>query len=89
MSWFSKVFRRNYPGMKSGWDKLRESESGIAGITGTLGAIWAPLAVLGQYFKKETEPGSGVYEPDLINPATITIAGVAGLLVYIIIKKKK
>jgi len=86
----SKPWKKYYRKAKESFDKIRESESGIAVITGGLAAIFPPLAILGGLFRKETEPGSGVYETQpLINPKSIVIAGVAGLLVYTIIKKKK
>ena len=93
MSKATDAWRRNsgyiYTQAKKSWDKVRESEGGIAGISAVLGSIFPPLAGLGQYFKKETSPGSGVYESNLINPVSVTIAGVGALLVYTIIKKKK
>ena len=89
MSVISKIWKKNYPGIKEAWTEVRESETGVGFITSTLGAIFAPLAAFGPLFRKETSPGSGVYETDLINPASVAFAGVVGLLVYVIVKKKK
>jgi len=89
MSVLSKAWKKNYPGIKEAWGELRESEGGVGIIASTLGAVFAPLAAFAPFFKKETSPGSGVYETDLINPASVAFAGVVGLLVYVIVKKKK